>query len=149
VRCSAQLYLHQLEDTAGANLQPPGVDRVLKSKACRSAIMFGDQLSPQECEQLVQQLQGTQQCFSCAHGRPTMAPLLDIAALAAAASSRLANRREVAAAAMAAAASKRNSAGHSCGGGAGVAGGMRRRLTVAELQRTIAARPRAPIELGS
>jgi hypothetical protein len=140
---AAQLYLHQLEDTAGADLAPPGVDRVLKSKGCRSAIMFGDQLSPQECGQLVQQLQGTQQCFSCAHGRPTMAPLLYLGALAAVAGSRLENRRELAAAAAAAAAvaSKRRGSGGSFGGETGKpAGAKHGRLTVAGLQRAITMR---------
>jgi hypothetical protein len=103
--------------------------------------MFGDQLSPQECEQLVRQLQGTQQCFSCAHGRPTMAPLLNLAALGAAASGRLANRRELAAAAVAAVASKRRGSGSSCAGQAGeTASAKRGRLTVAGLQRAITMR---------
>ena len=43
-----QLYLHQLGDTLGAAGLPCAVGRVLASKACRTAIMFGDSLS---CEQ--------------------------------------------------------------------------------------------------
>ena len=75
-----QLYLHQLGDTGGSSLLPPAVIRVVNSKACRSAIMFGDPLLPTECSELIRQLKLTQLCFSCAHGRPTLAPMVDIAA---------------------------------------------------------------------
>jgi hypothetical protein len=65
-----QLYLHQLLEASGSSSQPPpGVLRVLRSKACRSAIMFGDTLSRQQCGELLTQLSGTQLCFMCAHGR--------------------------------------------------------------------------------
>lgn len=68
--CNVQLYLHQLLDTSGSSNQPPpGVLRVLRSKACRSAIMFGDVLGLQQCKDLVQQLAATELCFLCAHGR--------------------------------------------------------------------------------
>ncbi|WIA13629.1 hypothetical protein OEZ85_007193 [Tetradesmus obliquus] len=74
-----QLYLHQLLETGGlASQPPPGVVRVLKSKACRSAIMFGKLLSRQQCVDLVQQLGQTELCFCCAHGRPTTVPLVDL-----------------------------------------------------------------------
>ena len=42
--------------------------------------MFGDPLLPTECSELIRQLKLTQLCFSCAHGRPTLAPIVDIAA---------------------------------------------------------------------
>ncbi|WIA33776.1 hypothetical protein OEZ86_006889 [Tetradesmus obliquus] len=77
-----QLYLHQLLETGGSASQPlPGVVRVLKSKACRSAIMFGKLLSRQQCVDLVQQLGQAELCFCCAHGRPTTVPLVDLVAL--------------------------------------------------------------------
>ena len=41
---SLQLYLHHLDSTCGAGGLPAGVVRVLNSKACRSAVMFGDRL---------------------------------------------------------------------------------------------------------
>jgi DNA mismatch repair protein MLH3 len=70
IGCCLQLYLHQLLETGGSSRQPPpGVVRVLKSKACRSAIMSGTQLSREQCVQLVQQLGQTELCFCCAHGR--------------------------------------------------------------------------------
>lgn len=43
-----QLYLHQLHDTCGSGGLPAGVVRVLNSKACRGAIMFGDALEQEE-----------------------------------------------------------------------------------------------------
>ena len=39
-----QAHLQQLDDTSGSHLLPPGVLRVLRSKACRTALMFGDTL---------------------------------------------------------------------------------------------------------
>lgn len=45
------------------------------SKACRSAIMFGDTLTKSECELLVQNLTECFLPFQCAHGRPSVIPL--------------------------------------------------------------------------
>lgn len=89
VLCGAQLgaldlklYLHQLDGSGEAGRQlPPGVLRMLKSRACRSALMFGDALAPERCMALLTDLQGTRLCFVCAHGRPTMVPLTDLEAL--------------------------------------------------------------------
>lgn len=75
------MYLHHLEETGGLDNSPPFVDRALKSKACRSAIMFGDSLSQKECAELVERLRQTRACFSCAHGRPTMVPLVNLRSL--------------------------------------------------------------------
>lgn len=36
-----QVYLHCLEEAAGAAPLPPAASRILNSKACRTAIMFG------------------------------------------------------------------------------------------------------------
>ncbi len=36
-----QVYLHELEQTAGTASIPPAALRVLNSKACRYAVMFG------------------------------------------------------------------------------------------------------------
>jgi len=76
-----KLYIHQLDDTAGCRLLPPGVHRLLASKACRSAIMFGDPLSQEQSQDLVQKLASTNLFFECAHGRPTVIPLIDLARL--------------------------------------------------------------------
>lgn len=45
------------------------------SKACRSAIMFGDTLNKTECEILIKSLIKCHSPFQCAHGRPSVIPL--------------------------------------------------------------------------
>lgn len=47
-------------------------DNLAASFACRSAIRTGAQLSPQEIQQLVDDLYATQMPFVCPHGRPTI-----------------------------------------------------------------------------
>lgn len=46
-----------------------------KSKACRSAIMFGDLLTVSECLTLLERLKRCKNPFQCAHGRPSLAPI--------------------------------------------------------------------------
>lgn len=48
LKCHAQIYLQQLDDIHSASGLPAGVVRVLNSKACRGAIMFGDKLELHE-----------------------------------------------------------------------------------------------------
>ncbi|XP_048431401.1 DNA mismatch repair protein MLH3 isoform X2 [Pyrus x bretschneideri] len=74
-------FLQQLADTDGSSTTPPSVLRILNSKACRGAIMFGDSLLPSECNLIVEELKQTSLCFQCAHGRPTTAPLVNLEAL--------------------------------------------------------------------
>jgi DNA mismatch repair protein MLH3 len=75
-------YAQALQDTAGGStLAPPAVLRVLASKACRRAIMFGDTLSVPQCQALLEELAHCEQPLQCAHGRPTIASLVDLAAL--------------------------------------------------------------------
>lgn len=57
---------------------PRGILDLLHSRACRSAIMFNDVLSNQECERLLERLSRCTFPFQCAHGRPSMAPLVDL-----------------------------------------------------------------------
>ena len=54
---------------------PKGLIEILKSRACRSAIMFNDVLSIRECESLVRRLSDCSFPFQCAHGRPSMVVL--------------------------------------------------------------------------
>jgi len=61
-----------------SGLAPPFIGRVLRSKACRGAIMFGDALSTATCQALVHALQHCHLPFQCAHGRPSAAPLLTV-----------------------------------------------------------------------
>ncbi|PYH89713.1 DNA mismatch repair protein [Aspergillus ellipticus CBS 707.79] len=57
---------------------PPGVIDLLNSRACRTAIMFNDVLSVDECQNLVGRVADCVFPFQCAHGRPSMIPILDI-----------------------------------------------------------------------
>ncbi|GME65362.1 DNA mismatch repair protein [Neofusicoccum parvum] len=57
---------------------PQGILELLNSRACRSAIMFNDALSAAQCEELVARLAGCAFPFQCAHGRPSMVPLVDL-----------------------------------------------------------------------
>ena len=90
-------YLDALQGGgAAAERVPPAVYRRLQSKvcgrcsgsrlrqrparpapqACRSAIMFGDELTLAECVDLVRALARCRLPFQCAHGRPSVVPLV-------------------------------------------------------------------------
>ncbi|KXX75147.1 DNA mismatch repair protein MLH3 [Madurella mycetomatis] len=55
---------------------PEGILDLINSRACRSAIMFNDPLSVEQCLDLVQRLAACAFPFQCAHGRPSMVPLV-------------------------------------------------------------------------
>ncbi|RXM95555.1 DNA mismatch repair protein Mlh3 [Acipenser ruthenus] len=57
---------------------PLTVLKVLASQACHGAIKFNDSLSMEECCRLIQSLSVCQLPFQCAHGRPSMLPLVDL-----------------------------------------------------------------------
>lgn len=57
---------------------PRGILDLLHSRACRSAIMFNDVLTSEDCEILLERLTRCSFPFQCAHGRPSMAPLVDL-----------------------------------------------------------------------
>lgn len=57
---------------------PAGILEMLNSRACRGAVMFNDVLEVGECEALVQRLGGCKFPFLCAHGRPSMVPLVGV-----------------------------------------------------------------------
>ncbi|KAH8677292.1 hypothetical protein BX600DRAFT_449357 [Xylariales sp. PMI_506] len=57
---------------------PQGISGMINSRACRSAIMFNDPLSLQECKALVERLIKCAFPYQCAHGRPSMIPLADL-----------------------------------------------------------------------
>lgn len=40
--------------------------------------MFGTALPRPRCQRLLDELRATQHCFSCAHGRPTVVPLVQV-----------------------------------------------------------------------
>ena len=57
-------------------LRPPALRRIAASKACRTAVKFGDFLDAPNCIEIVQRLSKTELPFQCAHGRPSVVPLL-------------------------------------------------------------------------
>ena len=57
---------------------PRGILDMINSRACRSAVMFNDELLPTECVSLLARLADCAFPFQCAHGRPSMVPLLDL-----------------------------------------------------------------------
>jgi len=61
---------------------PKGIVEMLNSRACRSAIMFNDILSMEDCNRLIARLADCILPFQCAHGRPSMVPILGLEALA-------------------------------------------------------------------
>ena len=60
---------------------PKGIVEMLNSRACRSAIMFNDVLSNEDCSRLIARLADCVLPFQCAHGRPSMVPILGLEAL--------------------------------------------------------------------
>ena len=57
---------------------PQGILDMLNSRSCRSAIMFNDELTIGECQTLVKRLAACAFPFQCAHGRPSMIPLVQL-----------------------------------------------------------------------
>jgi DNA mismatch repair protein MLH3 len=57
---------------------PTGILDLLSSRACRSAVMFNDPLTAAECGALIENLATCAFPFQCAHGRPSMVPVIRI-----------------------------------------------------------------------
>lgn len=57
---------------------PQGILDMINSRACRSAIMFNDALTGEECKLLLGKLARCAFPFQCAHGRPSMVPLVRV-----------------------------------------------------------------------
>lgn len=57
---------------------PPAVQRTLASKSCRSAVKFGDSLNQEQCSGLLREVVQCAIPFQCAHGRPSIVPLLSL-----------------------------------------------------------------------
>ncbi|KAI5954400.1 MLH3 [Candida jiufengensis] len=60
------------------NNVPRIIMELTNSKACRSAIMFGDELNFEEMNLLIENLSKCKLPFQCAHGRPSIVPLANI-----------------------------------------------------------------------
>lgn len=58
---------------------PSRLLNLVNSRACRSAIMFNDELTTSQCQSLLEQLSKCTLPFQCAHGRPSMVVLSDLA----------------------------------------------------------------------
>ncbi|RKP00739.1 hypothetical protein CXG81DRAFT_19356 [Caulochytrium protostelioides] len=76
-------YLAFLEDNGGVpgTTPPESMIDLLRSIACRSAVMFGTSLTPTEQRALVGNLGRCGFPFQCAHGRPSLVPLLVLPAV--------------------------------------------------------------------
>ena len=57
---------------------PPPLLSMINSRACRSAIMFNDVLTQADCQSLIRKLADCAFPFQCAHGRPSMVPLVEV-----------------------------------------------------------------------
>lgn len=57
---------------------PQGIIELINSRSCRSAIMFNDPLTRDQCVELLGRLVQCAFPFQCAHGRPSMVPLVDL-----------------------------------------------------------------------
>ncbi|CAH1117325.1 unnamed protein product [Phaedon cochleariae] len=70
--------IEHLKSTRGVHLKslPKLLQNVVNLEACRGAIKFGDSLSKERCRKLLVQLSSCDLPFQCAHGRPTIAPLI-------------------------------------------------------------------------
>lgn len=56
---------------------PEEILDLINSRACRSSIMFNDPLTIEECQSLISRLSKCAFPFQCAHGRPSMIPIVD------------------------------------------------------------------------
>ncbi|CAD0088329.1 unnamed protein product [Aureobasidium mustum] len=57
---------------------PKGILQLLNSRACRSAIMFNDVLTLEQCQRLIEEVANCAFPFMCAHGRNSMVPLVHL-----------------------------------------------------------------------
>ena len=57
---------------------PQGILDMLNSRACRSAVMFNDELSRDQCVELLNELNKCVFPFVCGHGRVSVVPLVDL-----------------------------------------------------------------------
>ena len=76
-------YLQALEirSSDAVLVAPAFIKRTIASNACRYSIMFGDKLSSEHMENLLSSLSECNLPFICAHGRPSVIPLLSLEGL--------------------------------------------------------------------
>lgn len=71
----AIVVIEESKDVKTYRLTPKVVER-LQMKACKGAIRFGDVLKLHDCLKLMKSLSNCKNCFRCAHGRSSVAPLI-------------------------------------------------------------------------
>ncbi|XP_051154189.1 DNA mismatch repair protein Mlh3-like isoform X2 [Leptopilina boulardi] len=70
--------VESLETTNGISILPKSIHNSVASEACRGAIKFGDILTNDQCNLLIKSLRKAKAPNRCAHGRPSIFPLLDL-----------------------------------------------------------------------
>lgn len=81
VSSTAELSMDNFKWWRYINCIPTLFMEIFNSKACRSAIMFGDALTKAECQLLIRELCTCQLPFQCAHGRPSVIPIVELNSL--------------------------------------------------------------------
>lgn len=69
-------FLNSLLDGAARGGVPRPFNDAIASAACHAAVRFGDILSKSQCSTLLQSLAQCENPFVCAHGRPSIVPLV-------------------------------------------------------------------------
>jgi DNA mismatch repair ATPase MutL len=67
---------HFSQCASSLRFRPTAVSEILAYRACHSAVRFGDQLTHHECCRIILQLARCRVPFQCAHGRPTLHPIM-------------------------------------------------------------------------
>ncbi|XP_019858092.1 PREDICTED: DNA mismatch repair protein Mlh3-like [Amphimedon queenslandica] len=65
----------------GGAMLPISLHKVLCSLACHGAIKFGDSLTVEQCSELIASLSKCKLPFQCAHGRPSLMPIVNLSLL--------------------------------------------------------------------
>ena len=65
-------WLSGRDGAVSSSTLPPPIARILESKACRGAIMFGDSITADRAQCLIRELSECRLPFQCAHGRPSV-----------------------------------------------------------------------------
>ncbi|KAI4489436.1 hypothetical protein M0802_011108 [Mischocyttarus mexicanus] len=63
------------------NILPLSIHNAVSMEACRGAIKFGQSLSVEECIELFNDLKTTKSPTRCAHGRPSIIPIIELSEL--------------------------------------------------------------------
>ncbi|XP_065910988.1 DNA mismatch repair protein Mlh3-like isoform X2 [Dysidea avara] len=75
-------HVEHLMTTGGSScIIPLVLTDLLATQACHGAIKFNDPLTLNECHKLIESLSHCKLPFQCAHGRPSLVPVLDLGLL--------------------------------------------------------------------